>query len=494
MNEKLKALNNVKIDIDKYEEVKFENNDEFITKMIKETKSIKKSNSKKIAKVSSIAVVGIMSLGVVNPEIVRAMPIIGSVIEKFDSSTFGSPVDKYVKYSQGVEISETYKNTTISVNDFIIDENMFMIGLTVESDTLSGYSGKNERDFVNISEDIFINDKRVESSSQIARQIDDRSGVVILSGNIADLGIDDNAKVRLHISGINQGKKEMQGKWEFKFEGEKLRGSKIMAINKEYDIKGQKLVVESLVTSSLSNTIILSGIDDTENYTLQSTNFKVVDDKGNILRSNIVDSSVYNDTGEFNAKIQIENDLSHTSYIELVPHLGSDTTDKVMDDIYLELLTTTGKGEREEIIISRKPTEEELKSGYALDKVYHYVNIDKEREFLSIEEMKGYEIPVNNKDSVIIKDIDVSDKGTKITMKVNGNYEYLSQLVLFDEDMNDTIINEGGMGAVLENEKEKIYSITLDKVDESKKYKVAIPQTKDMNLGGKDNIRIDLKK
>lgn len=493
MKDKFNILNDVKIDINEYEEVKFENNDEFKAKIIKKIKSRKERNIKKIATASSIAIIGIMSLAVINPEIVRAIPIIGKVIEMFDSSTFGSPVGKYIKYSQGVELSKTDKDTTISVKDFIVDENMFMIGVTVESDILSGYEGKNESDFVNISTGILINGKRVESIGSIARQIDSTTGAVILSGNIADLNIGNDVKVNMYITQINQGKKEILGNWKFKFKGEKVEGSQIIDINKEYNIKGQKLVVQALVTSPISNTLILGGIDDTKNYTLQNTKFKVLDDKGNILRAEMVGSSVDNNTGEFKGKMQIEDDLSDISYIELIPYWGTDTIYKKIEGGYHELLTTTGEGEREKITISRKPTKEELDSGYALNNVYHFINIDKNREFLSIDELIGYEIPVNNKNSVIIKNIDVNDKNTKITMQVKGNYEHLSQLVLFDEDMNDTMAWEGHIGAVLEDEAEKIYSITLDKIDESKKYKIAIPQIKDADLDSKNNIRVDIK-
>ena len=137
MKDKFNILNDVKVDIDEYEEVKFDNNDEFKNKMIKKIKSRKQRNIKKIATASSVAAIGIVSLAVINPEMVRAMPIIGNVIEGFSSSTFGSPVDKYIKHANGVEISSTDKDTTISVTEFIIDENRFMIGLSVKSDILS---------------------------------------------------------------------------------------------------------------------------------------------------------------------------------------------------------------------------------------------------------------------------------------------------------------------------------------------------------------------
>ena len=105
MKDKFNILNDVKVDIDEYEEVKFDNNDEFKNKMIKKIKSRKQRNIKKIATASSVAAIGIVSLAVINPEMVRAMPIIGNVIEGFSSSTFGSPVDKYIKHANVVEIS-----------------------------------------------------------------------------------------------------------------------------------------------------------------------------------------------------------------------------------------------------------------------------------------------------------------------------------------------------------------------------------------------------
>lgn len=491
MRDKFDILNDVKMDIDEYKEIKFDNNDEFKSKMIKKIRNRKQKNIKKIATASSVAVVGIISLGISNPDIVRAMPIIGKVIEQFDSSTFGSPVNKYVEYSQGIDISASDKDTTISLRDFIIDENIFMAGLVVKSDILSEFKGKNQRDFVNISEDIYINNKRVESIGQRAKQIDDTTGLVILTGNVSDLNIDKEAKVKINISNINQGKKELSGNWDFKFEGEKIEGSKITKLDKKHQIKNQTLIIDAIVTSPISNTIMISGIDDTKNYTLQSTKFKVLDDKGNILKSNIVDSLLDTKSGQFNGKIQIDSDLSNTSYIELVPYTGADTLYKEIDGICEDLLITTGEGEREKIEISRKPTKEEINNGYALDKVNYYLNIDKNKEFLSIDDLIGYEIDVNSKDKVIIKNINVNDKDTKITMQVKGNYEYLSQLVIFDEDMNDVKGWEGHVGAVLENEKEKIYSITLDKIDESKKYKIAIPQTREIDT--KEKIRIDLK-
>ncbi|MGL5345790.1 MAG: DUF5643 domain-containing protein, partial [Peptostreptococcaceae bacterium] len=273
---------------------------------------------------------------------------------------------------------------------------------------------------------------------------------------------------------------------------EKVEGSNRISIDESYTIKGQNLIIKEVVTSPISSTIVLGGIDDTKKYTLQSTKFKVVDDKGNVLKSTELGSGVDNKTGEFNGKISVDSDLSHTKYIDLIPYWGDDLIYEVIEDVYYPLLITNGSGDREEIVVSRKPTEEELKSGYASSQVNYYLNIDKNKEFLSLEELKGYEIPVSSTEKVIIKDIQVDEKGTKIIMKKEGDYNHLSELVMFDEDMNDFARWEGHIGAVLENEEDQIYSIILDKIDTNKKYKIALPIIKDIDFNSKEKVKINL--
>lgn len=476
--------------------------DDYILKGIERARQEKKlvrrgSKMGTITKVSSILIIGALGLGVINPDIVRAIPIIKKAIEGFDSSNFGVPTDKYLKYSQGVELVSENRRATVTLNDVIIDENICMFGFIIESNALKGYEGENSGDFINIDSDITLNGKRIDGIGYRARKIDDRTGAVVISANIAELDLEDNVEVDLKISSI-RGKKEVRGNWDFKIETNKVEGSKRINIGESHDIKGQKLIVDEVVTSPLANTVIFSGIDEVENYTLQSTEFKVIDDKGNILRSNIVSSSVIknvdNKTGEFFSKLEITGDLSNSKYIELIPYWGLELINKETEGIYVDLLTTTGSGERKEILITRKPTKEELNNGYALSNVYYNLNMDKAKEFLSIEELKGYEIQVNNKDKVIIQDIELGQENTKITMKIDGDYNYrnLSQLVIFDEEMNDTAIEEGHIGSVIEDEKEGIYSITLDKIDASKKYKLAVPMTKDVDLNSEHKFRISL--
>ncbi len=472
--------------------------DDYILKGIEkgrnEKQLIKKSNNMNtIAKVSCLLIASVVGMGVINPEIVRAIPILGRALDVFDSSTFGSSTEKYVNLAKETELVVEDKNVKVTLSDVIVDENICMLGLIIESDALKGFKGKNQSDFINIDSDITLNGKVVDGINHKASKIDDRTGAIVLTANTSELKLDNNVKIDLKISRI-RGKKEVSGNWDFKVKVNKVKGSKRISINESHDIKGQNLVIDEVVTSSLLNTIIISGKDDTEKEILFGTKYKVMDDKGNNLRTEMGNVSLFTNTGEFNGKIEVFSDLSNTKYIELIPYWGSDTIDKEIDKINYNLLTTTGVGEREEKIISRKPTSEELKNGYALSKVNYYLNLDKESKFLTVDDLKGYEIEVNNKDKVLIKDIEINEESTKITMKIIGDYNYrnLNQLVLFDEEMNDTSIWEGHIGTVIEDEKEGIYSITLDKIDKSKKYKLAVPMTKDIDLDSKYKVKINL--
>lgn len=451
-----------------------------------------KSRLGSISKIAGIVTVAGIGLAVINPGIVRAIPIIGQVLSGFDSSNFGEPIDKYVSYSKGVELVSENKDAKVTLNDVIVDENMFLFAFTIESDVLKGFEGKNPHDFINVDSYVTLNGEGISSIGHSARKIDDNKGAIILKGNIAELGIKDDIKVKISIDSIRGASGEAIGNWNFKLKTNKVENSKRIKLEEKYDVKGQQIVINEIVMSPLRNTIIMVGKD---NGTMFSAKYKVIDDKGNILRTDFRDSRLDNIIGEYVTKLEVLNDLSNTKYIDIIPYWGSETIDKTIEDISVEMLTTTGSGEREELLISRKPTKEELNNGYALSSVYYNLSIDKEREFLGIDELKDYEIEVNDKDKVKIKGMQINDDNTKVILSIDGdyNYSYLSQLVIFDEDMNDIGSWEGHIGAVIEDDEEGIYSITLDKLDSSKKYKVAIPLTKNIDLNSKYKMRLNLK-
>ena len=92
-----------------------------------------------------------------------------------------------------------------------------------------------------------------------------------------------------------------------------------------------------------------------------------------------------------------------------------------------------------------EPTKEELSDGYALSSVNYNVDIDRDNAFENIDSLIGKEIAVNNTDKIIVKDIVTHDDYTEVVMKIDGSYNYrlLSEMVLFDEDINHACAFEG---------------------------------------------------
>ena len=182
----------------------------------------------------------------------------------------------------------------------------------------------------------------------------------------------------------------------------------------------------------------------------------------------------------FDMTIKINGDLSNSKYIELIPKTIPDFISEGSGGYEGPVLKVTGSKDSkyERIMLSRRPTEEEMKDGYAFDNVIHYVDVDKEKmEFKKLNELIGSSIAVNSKENIIIKDIVNTDQGTKVIFESKGiyNYENLTNLVAFDENMSDIGRREGQSAAAIEDESKGLYSMTLEKLDEDKKYKLAIP-------------------
>ena len=59
--------------------------------------------------------------------------------------------------------------------------------------------------------------------------------------------------------------------------------------------------------------------------------------------------------------------------------------------------------------------------------------------------------------------------------------------------MNDISTEEGQKGVELENPESKEFSITLKPIDKNKKYTIAIPMAKEVELNDNNKILINLK-
>lgn len=445
-----------------------------------EKKLTKKNNIlRKSVMVAGVALAITVTAGVISPELVSAIPGINKVFESFNTTLFGEPTEKYAEAATYIGESKVSNGTKITLEEIILDETKVMVSLTVESDFLRGYEDKNEGDFFWIDDRILVNGHPPQSVSARVKIIDDNKGAVIIDANISEFNIGETAKVEIPIRGIGRGEKYLEGKWNFNLEVKKIDGSKRIALDEKLEYNGAKIEVKEIITSKLINTLILQGNYNVDNPQFFNNNFMVKDNNDNYFRTGISKSSKDTQSGDFETEIEIAGDLSNSEYIELMPKDFNSLISENIDGINHELLKCTGSttSEYEKQLISRPPTEEELKAGYGLDNVYYYLYIDKAREFKTIEELIGTEITVNSTENIIIKDIEITDKSTKVIFESNGMYDCrnFSQLLILDENMNDLSRREGQKSAAIEDEAKGIFSMTLDELDPSKKYKIAIP-------------------
>lgn len=247
-----------------------------------------------------------------------------------------------------------------------------------------------------------------------------------------------------------------------------VSNSKVINLDKSIKIPNSTLTLDKMTISPLGNTINYSG--------------------------------KYDNTNE--GKIEIFDDLSTVESLTVVPvfkEWGKKRQD--VNGFSYPILQTTknNQSDKQEVITKSRPvTQEEKSKGYALDEVIHVYNIDKNREFVPMENLINQTIKVSDNNSVTIKNIEVTHEYTKLTFKLEGNgaYDYgnINEAVILDEDYKDTERAEDGDRAVMENQAEKIVSIKLPAVDKNKKYKIAIPMITEPEIDDRYRIDIDLSK
>lgn len=458
---------------------------------------------KKGMTVAVVAVASIAVIGVANPQIVSAIPIVNKVFSYFDSSRFGYSIDKYEDLGEVINKTINKGGTKVTLDQIVVDDNTFIASLTVESDALRGFKDKkNPGDFFYPNYNLIINGETPTYYGATATIISDTKGAVVLEADISNMNLENDLKIDLDIRNIERsGKIIANGNWEYNIKTINGIGSESYVGDRKIEVNGGEIWVESLVKTPITSRVTINGKYENgtnESYELDKSNYIVRDNNGNELITESVGG--YSDMeGNYQEKINILSDLSNVEYIEILQFEGNRKICKDIDGIQRELFicmddSTEGINKKEEII-SRKPTQEELDRGYALDSVQYYLNIDRSKAFMTIDELKGKIIKVNSNDEINITNIEANDKETKISMKIEGAYDYkdLSSLVIFDEDMNDIAAWEGHKGAILENPETKEVSITFGPIDKNKKYTIGIPMTKEVKYNEENKIVVNLK-
>ena len=470
----------------------------------------KREKNKKIFKRTSVAaavvLIGVTVVGVINPEIVSAIPIVNRAFDYFSNSNYKTSIEKYKEVGEVINKTIEKDGAKVTLEEFVLDDNILVATFIVESESLKGYEEvRSPADFFNLDLRILINGESPKSWGPRTTIISDTKGAVILTADISEMKLEGDIKVDLNVRGITRGKKTLaKGPWDYNIltansiESEKYSGDKAVKV------EGGEVWVDSLIKTAISSRVIIKGqtaSGNNDGRELGYLNYKIRDNNGIWLLTENASGQI-SPKGEYEQQIDILSDLTNVEYVELLQVEEGETIRRDIiggHEMPVTLLNSASKSQDEsnkkEEFISRKPTKEELSDGYGLSSVEYLLNIDKEKDFMTINELIGTDIKVNSTDTVTIIGIEANEKETIINMKINGEYNYgnLSGLVIFDEDMNDTSIWEGHTGPVIENIEKNEVSMTLGPIDKSKKYTIAIPMARDLKVDEASKITIKLK-
>ncbi|MGL5354385.1 MAG: DUF4179 domain-containing protein, partial [Clostridium sp.] len=442
--------------------------DNAILKGLEDGKKKKKSSRKiNIIKRSTIAacvvIASITIIGIANPEIVSAIPIVNRVFGYFDNSKLGYTTNKYEELGEVINKTIEKDGTKVTLDQILVDDNTFIASFTVESEALRGFDDlKNPGDFFRPDTRVSINGDSPRSWDDAITIISETKGAVVLKADISTMNLEEDLEIDLNIRNIDRGHDTLvKGNFKYKIKTKKGIKSETYTGDKNLKVDGGEIWVESLVKTEVSNVLTINGkcaSGSNKSGELSNINYKLKDNNGNELITSFGTTNI-SPEGNYQTKINVLSDLSNVEYIEVFQFNRNErqTIVKEIDGRNQELLISTANSiddiNRKEEVISREPNEEELNSGYAADSVTYYLNIDRTKAFMPIDDLKGKVIKTSDNSDVTITNVEANNKATKITMKVNGSYNYqkLSSLVIFDEDMNDTCRWEGHRGVVIEN-------------------------------------------
>lgn len=307
-------------------------------------KEKKKAKQKAILKRSTIAagvvVAGTTMAGIINPELVSAIPIVGDVFEYFNDGVYKQASDKYEELGNDVNITVEDKGVKVSLNKVVIDDNILVASLLVESDKFIGYDEwRNPQDFLNTDLNILINGEIPNSWNPKVTIVNESTAAIILEANVSDIDLSSEVNIDLNINNFTRGRKTLaKGNWAFNIKATKGSESNIYEVNKSLKLIDEEVNIEKLVVTPLNNRLTFSGItNDYKNFRVDENNFIVRDNNGKILLLDLA-SGVVSNNGEYEYSYNILNDLSNTEYIEVIKSEGNNPIEKEINGFNAYLL------------------------------------------------------------------------------------------------------------------------------------------------------------
>lgn len=479
-----------------------------------------KNSSITIKRVASIVVIGGIGAGLTFPIMAQAITSIEDAIKGFLEIALPE------RYSEELKNEKNYNDMvvsndkgTVTLESSVLDNNIFIANLTLESDFLKQYDETDLKYNLYSSIHIAMGDKdNLVGGGGTIKKIEDNKASIVVTSNVEDINIKDSEHIYIKFEGVSidsnewdsDDRRNLEGNWKFEYNLDKVDSIKKISVNDEIQIDGNTMTLESIEITPLATYIEITADEKIKDVAFYS--YKMIDDKGKIYKSAQLDGHT-DGSGKWKFKYVIYDDLSQIDSLNITPYY-EDTfiMNKIHDQDLMKMVSTMEENsEIEEVIISRDVEKRDLDVDtkpahkYEGKKISYQLDIDKERKFYTIDELIGKEIETGNQTSIMIKDIEIGDKNTIVKLKINGDYNILSQIVLFDEDMRDTyngtyITHKGKWPSNTHwNDTKQIdymsgeTELIIDKIDKNKKYKLAVPLQKEIKLNPNYTMSANLK-
>ena len=246
MKDNFELLNNVDMDLDKYEDLNIDK-DKLKKKMRAKIKT-KSKLKKNMAKVASIFIIGggLIVVGIINPSLANKIPVIENIFEDLNEA-FGLDTI-YSTYAQGIGQTQTVDGVTVSIEEAVSDgHNLYLTYKIKSEEKLCRYDeykpyGGNSRDFVMYNDVKIDNDGSWVSATTLNGYYkDDYTFVGMESYQIEFKGKEApssyNVKIKINeIGGVNSNIEDMiKGPFKFSLNIDSMVDSDVIKVNKSQD-------------------------------------------------------------------------------------------------------------------------------------------------------------------------------------------------------------------------------------------------------------------
>lgn len=294
----------------KFNDIKMPESIDDLTKTaIKRGKKYKKNRKyKNIMTASAVVIVigtSIIGIGIANPSIADAIPILKNIVEYFknnNESIYKGDKGDLEKTSTDINLTTKDKGIELTIDSVSIDDNYITIFHTVKSEkNIKEYNeAYEEAHFANPIEDAYIDGKNITPSGLIEHEaiyISEKELKGLRKIDVSNVEIENGDKIEFRVEEIFG----IEGDWRISAVVDKSKSisetynyeiDKDFIINKEYDYHGEKINVkhdiniEKVIISPLASKIIISekttkGYDDW--YPRIGNDFALFDENGKSL-------------------------------------------------------------------------------------------------------------------------------------------------------------------------------------------------------------------